>query len=126
MYAHDLKCPVDPSRPEPPGICDACGAKWPLDQLLWQYDYAGQNLVNLRLRHCPRCLDEPQPQKRPPIIIGPDPVPVRDPRPPHYVSQAAGSGPQLPTKLGPSGGGAGRAGQLDFSRPSQSSLLEIL
>lgn len=77
---------TDPSAPEPPGVCDDCGQKWMRTDLQWQYDYRGKNLQNLKLLKCPRCLDDPQPQLRP-IIVPPDPIPIKDPRPGFYASQ---------------------------------------
>ena len=49
-------------------------------------DYRGNTLQNLRLLVCPRCLDTPQDQLRP-IIVPPDPIPIKDPRPGFYASQ---------------------------------------
>jgi hypothetical protein len=49
--------------------------------LTWQWDWRGPRLANLRILVCSTCLDIPQPSGRKPIKIGPDPVPVRDPRP---------------------------------------------
>lgn len=96
MYAHDLKCPTSPSTPEPVGICDRCGEKRYLRDLVWQWDQRGQSLQNLRLRVCyDRCLDSPATVLRPIVIEGPEGV-VRDPRPPQYAADAASSGPQVP------------------------------
>lgn len=90
MWSHDLKCPTDIHRPEPVGICDRCSARRYLKDLIWQYDWRGNALQNLRIRVCrDQCADVPQPQLRP-IIVGPDPIPPRDPRPPLYQQQMRG------------------------------------
>jgi hypothetical protein len=54
--------------------------------LRWQFDWRGNAMQNLRILVDHRCEDEPQPQLRP-ILIGPDPYPVRDPRPGFASSQ---------------------------------------
>jgi hypothetical protein len=84
--AHSPHAPVSARRPEPWGICDRCGFRWLLRRLPWQYDWRGMQMQNLRIRVCPRCLDVPNDQLRP-LVIGPDPVPVRDPRPGNYATQ---------------------------------------
>lgn len=77
---------TDPSAPEPPGICDDCGFKYMRSELKWQYDFRGDTLQNLRYLKCWRCLDIPQDQLRT-VIVPPDPVPIKDPRPGFYASQ---------------------------------------
>ncbi len=71
---------VSRSRPRALAICDRCGARYNHDELQWQFQWAGTKLQNLRLLVCKACLDEPQEQLRT-IILPPDPVPIRDPRP---------------------------------------------
>lgn len=80
------RAPVDIERPEAWAICDRCGFRYLHRDLVWQVDWRGNNLQNLMLLVCERCDDIPQDQLRP-IIIGPDPVPVKDPRPGWYASQ---------------------------------------
>lgn len=77
---------TDPNSCEPPGICDRCCEKWMRTDLQWQYDVRGRTLQNLRILVCPRCLDEPSWQLKP-IIVPPDPIPIKDPRPGFYASQ---------------------------------------
>lgn len=62
------------------GTCDCCGFTYNLNDLHWQYEWAGDRLINLHLRHCPTCLDVPNEQRRS-IILPPDPLPVANPRP---------------------------------------------
>lgn len=87
-YPHNLRAPVNSTRPEPTGVCDRCYFYYPLVRLMWQYDYRGRALQNLRIRVCPRCLDKPNPQLQPVVILGPEGT-VKDPRPPAYAQQAA-------------------------------------
>ena len=70
----------DPNNPQPAGWCDGCSQCWPLSKLEWQYEYYGMNLTKTGWRHCPNCLDVPNPSNMPPQL-GPDPLPVMDPRP---------------------------------------------
>ena len=77
---------TDPTNALPPATCDRCGQRWMHNDLQFQYDYRGNALQNIRLLVCVRCLDEPQNQLRP-IIVPPDPVPIKDPRPGFYQSQ---------------------------------------
>lgn len=77
---------VSMRHPRAWGVCDICNFRYPLDRLTYQYQWAGPNLANLRLRVCPTCYDTPQPQLRA-IYIGPDPIPERDPRPGSAATQ---------------------------------------
>lgn len=71
---------VDPQRPSAFAVCDACSFLFNLDDLNYQFDWRGPRLANLRLKKCRRCLDKPFEFFRP-IILPPDPVARRDPRP---------------------------------------------
>jgi hypothetical protein len=98
MWPHDIKCPTNMSRPEPVGVCDRCYTKRFLVDLIFQWDYRGNSLQNLRIRVCKdRCLDVPADQRRPVIITGTEGV-VKDPRPPQYAQNAQG-GPPPPTTI---------------------------
>lgn len=100
MYGHDRFCPTDPRAPEPVGICRRCGFKYPLSQLVDQYQWAGTGLVKVLTRVCTRtCLDEPNETLRT-IVIGPDPAPIPDASPPFYSQQNAG-GEAGPTSYPP-------------------------
>lgn len=93
MTVRSAYAPVDPDRPRAIGYCDRCGFQRLLCDLPFQYDWRGNALVSTGLRVCKdRCLDKPQPNGRRPVIIGPDPRPLRDPRPGFSASQMAGSG----------------------------------
>lgn len=82
----------DTRRPEPIAYCDRCNHRWLHKELAWQFDWRGPKLANLRILVCPTCYDQPYEFNRP-IVIGPDPVPVKDPRPGYLAQQA---GPQPP------------------------------
>jgi hypothetical protein len=93
---HDLKCPTDPSRPRPVGFDDRTGFKRYLDDLNWQMFWAGPTMGNTHLRIAPDALDVPNEQART-IVIGPDPIPLKDPRPGYQASQeAAAAIPPIP------------------------------
>lgn len=78
------KATVDTNRPSAWGVCDRCGGLYDLNRLQYQWQWASMDLVNLRIRVCPTCLDKPSPFLRT-IIIPPDPVPAFDPRPEPYA-----------------------------------------
>lgn len=81
---------VDPKNPSAFGVCDRCYLLYNLDDLVWQYDYRGNQLENLWKRICRRtCLDKPQDQLRP-KALPPDPVPRYQPRPENYASDDQG------------------------------------
>lgn len=68
-------------------VCDRCGFRYDRSNATWQYDWRGNQLANLRILVCTvTCNDVPNEQQRP-IIIGPDPVPIRDPRPGFAATQ---------------------------------------
>lgn len=77
---------ADLRRPQPWGCCDRCGFRYMRNKIDWQFDWRGNQMQNLRILVDHRCMDVPQPQLRP-IIVGPDPYPVRDPRPGFASSQ---------------------------------------
>lgn len=87
---------VDPRNPDAFAICDRCGQRYNKSDLVWQFDWRGAQLQNLRILVCRRkCLDEPQEQLRsysPPA----DPIPVRDPRPDLSIE---GNGPTIVTTV---------------------------
>jgi hypothetical protein len=65
--------------------------------LVWQYDQRGASLQNLRLRVCPRDLDDPSTFLRPIRIEGPEGV-VKDARPFQASGGYNSTGPDLPTE----------------------------
>lgn len=75
---------VDPTNPRARAVCDRCGQHWQLSELVWQYQWTGPRLQNLRVFVCPPCLDKPQPNIKT-FVYPPDPVPVINPRTEQYV-----------------------------------------
>lgn len=71
---------ADPGAPAAYAICDRCGFRYNQDRLHFQYDWCGPRLQNLRLLVCDRCYDRPFEHNRP-IVVPPDPLPIRNPRP---------------------------------------------
>lgn len=71
---------TNPTSPEAHGICDRCGFRFNLVDLVWQHEWRGNDLVDIRLRVCkPTCLDIPFELDRP-LYLPPDPTPVDQPR----------------------------------------------
>jgi len=66
-------------------VCDRCGIWNNHVNLLWQYDWAGAKLNNLRILVCDRCEDIPQQQKRA-IVLTADPLPVLNARVEAYAA----------------------------------------
>lgn len=84
---------VNTSHPEAFGICDRCGFVRNLDDLVWQQEWRGNQLMRTGFRVCPdTCLDVPFQLDRP-IFLPPDPPPVPNPRPNFWAQQTSGSGP---------------------------------
>lgn len=90
---HNARAPVNSSHPEPVGFCDRCGFLYQLAELVFQMQWAGPSVVNTFLRVCPKCLDVLNEQGRT-IVIGPDPVPLKDPRPGYWASEQAVGNPK--------------------------------
>lgn len=80
MTSWRTDAPADPENPRARGMCDRCSQVVFHDQLQWQMEYRGNKLMRTGVLVCPRCIDKPQPQDRT-VILQPDPVPVKDPRP---------------------------------------------
>jgi len=69
------------------GVCDRCNFVYSLKDLIWQYDWRGNQVQNIKLRVCTRtCADKPYEGWRP-LKLPADPVPVRDPRPINAAAQ---------------------------------------
>lgn len=77
---------TDPTAPSPPGICDRCGFKYLLSDLTWQTQWAGSQLLNLRILVCCRCLDTPAEFLRT-LILPADPPPILNVRPGFYQQE---------------------------------------
>lgn len=62
------------------GVCDGCGFLYNKFELQWQYEWAGNRLVNQNQLVCNQCYDQPQEQLRT-ITYPADPTPIVNPRP---------------------------------------------
>ena len=94
---HSLRAPIDIDKPEPHGRCDRCGFDYYLRDMSIQMQYLGNALKPLNILVCnERCLDKPSEFLRP-VIIGPDPVSPRYPRPFSYAQQNEGGQPPILT-----------------------------
>lgn len=80
---------VSASNPRAFGQCDCCGFQYNLEDLSYQYQWAGQKLINQHFRVCPTCLDVPS-HRYNPYAIPADPVPVYDPRIENFALEATG------------------------------------
>lgn len=78
---------IDPSRPRARAVCDRCGQIWNLENLIWQFDWRGPRVQNLRVLVCPPCYDKPQMNGQRTYILPPDPVPVMNARPEFRVPE---------------------------------------
>lgn len=84
----------DPYNGRARGICDRCSFTYYLHDLIFQYDYRGNALINTRFRVCQKCLDVPYQGNRP-VNLPADPVPVLNARPDNlFVDE--GNGPVAP------------------------------
>jgi hypothetical protein len=71
---------VSRSNPEAAGVCDRGGEVRKLSALRREMIYAGNRLVWNGMLCCERHIDPPHPQDRL-LVLKPDPVPVKNPRP---------------------------------------------
>ena len=71
-------------KPRAWGVCDQCGFLYNRFELQWQYQWAGNRLVNQNMLVCDRCYDVPQEQLRV-IVLPADPTPIVNPRPERYA-----------------------------------------
>lgn len=81
---HPRLADVDPSNPQMWATCDYCGFVTNQVKMSWSYQWAGNQLINLRFLACELCVDKPQEQLRA-LILPPDPAPKFNTRPEPYV-----------------------------------------
>lgn len=79
------KARVSTKSPVSFAICDRCGGLFNHDRLRWNYEWAGNRLINTKLLVCRDCNDVPNSQLRA-IILPADPMPTVNPRVQDYVS----------------------------------------
>lgn len=80
MSRHGRYGAVNRMDPRAAGVCDRGGEVRPLHMLLTEMRWAGNRLVPTGFRCCAQHIDPPHPQDRT-LVLRPDPVAVRDPRP---------------------------------------------
>ena len=66
---------TSPSNPQAHAICDRCGFRYNHADLMWQYDWRGAMLQNIKILVCKPCYDTPQEQLRS-IVVPADPTPI--------------------------------------------------
>lgn len=92
MFPQSSRAYADMAHPEPWGTCYRCNFRYLRKDLVNQFDWRGTSLSNLHILVCvATCLDVPQEQERT-ILVGPDPIPVRDPSPGWQTTQAGFGG----------------------------------
>ena len=83
---------IDARNPRAVAVCDGCGMWTMHDHLVERRDYrGGVTPVGLKLWVCGVCDDVPNPYFSK-MTLGPDPVPVKNPRPETNVVQENGYG----------------------------------
>ena len=88
---------VNAKAPSAFGICDRCGLLYNLEKLVWQFDWRGNRITNIRIRVCTvTCYDKPYEGNRP-LKLPPDPLPVKDARPIQYALDEENTPPTSPT-----------------------------
>lgn len=63
------------TSPQAHAICDRCGFRYNFVDLIWQYEWRGATLQNIRILVCKKCLDIPQENVRS-IVVPADPQPI--------------------------------------------------
>lgn len=89
VLPHNLRSPVSITKPRPVGISDFSGFMFYLDEMVWVYQYSGNQLVNQRMLVGPGECDVPNPGLQT-FVFGPEPAPLPNARPTHYAQQNQG------------------------------------
>lgn len=84
MRPHPRRARTSTSRPAAWGTSDRNGHVGNLERMVWQSDWRGSDIVNLRILVHPDELDKPQRQLGT-FIVPPDPVSVMNARPEQYA-----------------------------------------
>src|SRR5271169_3041050 len=84
MRPHPKRTSTNVRSPRSWGTCDRSGFIANHEDLVWQFDFRGTQLENLRILVAPDMLDEPQRQLGT-IILPPDPVSILNARPEQYA-----------------------------------------
>jgi len=74
-------------NPQAHAICDRCGFRYNFVDLIWQFEWRGATLQNIKILVCNDCLDKPQENIRAIVIPG-DPTPIVNARIEDFVGAA--------------------------------------
>ena len=84
MRKHPRRTQVNPQSPRAWGSSDRNGMIGQHNEMVWQYDWRGNKIVNLRVLVHRDEVDLPQRQLGN-LQIPADPIPIRNPRPENYT-----------------------------------------
>jgi len=73
------------ANPQAHAICDRCGFRYNFVDLIWQFEWRGATLQNIKILVCNSCLDTPQENIRA-IVIPADPTPIVNARVQDFVA----------------------------------------
>jgi hypothetical protein len=76
---------INVNRPQALGVCDRCGFLYNHNKLMWQTDWRGPQVQNLRVLVCDMCLDTLQQNGQRTIVLPGDPIPINNARPEAYI-----------------------------------------
>lgn len=83
-YASKLgRAKINSRSPQAAAQCDNCGFIYSHSDLVFQREWAGNQLINTRQLVCRKCNDVPNQQLRT-LVIPADPMPVMNPRVPNW------------------------------------------
>ena len=99
MRPHPRRARVDPTSPRAWATSDRSGFVGNHENMQWQYEYAGTQLINKHILVYPDELDEPQRQLGT-IILPPDPPPIMNARPEPYDIDETSTVPGPPSVSG--------------------------
>lgn len=94
VLPHNRKSPTSMMTPEPVGCSDRNGQIYFLSDMVWQYQYSGNRLVNQRILVGKDEVDIPAPFLQT-FKFGPEPAPLPNARPWHYEQQMQGGEPPI-------------------------------
>lgn len=84
MRPHPRGTETNPFSPRAWATCERCGFVISHYKLSWQREWAGTQLINLRILVCETCLDSPNRQLGT-VLLPPDPMPIMNARPEQYA-----------------------------------------
>lgn len=91
------------SNPQAHAICDRCGFRYNFVDLMWQFEWRGATLQNIKILVCRDCLDTPQENIRS-IVIPADPTPIVNARVQDFVAASTDYLTSGPATINPTTG----------------------